>query len=205
MESASSLVFLLNRARAGDHDARDRLFERCRKYVGVVARAELETWLQTKVDASDLVQQTLLDAHRGFAEFRGTTDAEWLAWLRRILSHNATDIVRHYHGTQKRQLGRERPLQTEAADALSRRVGNDPVDPGETPSQVLMRHEQEVLMAEAIAELTHDYQEVIMLRNLQRLPFEEVASRMGRSRPAVQMLWLRAIRALQDRMKTQES
>ena len=48
-----------------------------------------------------------------------------------------------------------------------------------------------------------DYQEVIMLRNLQRLPFNEVAQRMERSRPAVQMLWMRAIRRLQEALEEQ--
>jgi RNA polymerase sigma-70 factor (ECF subfamily) len=62
---------------------------------------------------------------------------------------------------------------------------------------VLVRHEIELQLADAIAALSDDYQEVIVLRNLERLPFDEVARRMGRSRPAVQMLWMRAIRALQ--------
>ncbi len=74
--------------------------------------------------------------------------------------------------------------------------GFEPAAPGETPSEVLVRHEVELQLADAIAGLSDDYQEVIVLRNLERLPFDEVARRMGRSRPAVQMLWMRAIRAL---------
>ena len=75
-------------------------------------------------------------------------------------------------------------------------VGFEPVAPGESPSEVLVRHEIELQLADAIAALSDDYQEVIVLRNLERLPFDEVARRMGRSRPAVQMLWMRAIRSL---------
>src|SRR5690606_38447974 len=88
-ESRSSTADLLARARSGDGPAREALFEKCRAYVNVVARAQVESWMRTKVDASDLVQQTLLDAHRGLADFQGTTEAAWLAWLKRILAHNA--------------------------------------------------------------------------------------------------------------------
>src|SRR5438105_15833790 len=101
---------LLAQARAGDAAARDRLFAQCRDYLGLAARARVETWLRAKVDASDLVQQTLLEAHRGFGQFHGGTEAEWLAWLRRILDHNAADFVRRYRGTGKRQVGREVPF-----------------------------------------------------------------------------------------------
>src|SRR6476660_9202364 len=90
----SPLTSLVARARGGDDEARNALFEKCRAYVNVVARAQVGSWLQAKVDHSDLVQQTLLDAHQGLTEFRGTTDGEWLAWLRRIVNHNAADFVR---------------------------------------------------------------------------------------------------------------
>ena len=187
---------LLERARRGDADAREVLFQRCRNYVGVVARAQVESWLQAKVDASDLVQQTLLDAHRGLGEFRGETEGEWLAWLRQILTHNAADFVRRYGTAEKRRAGREIPIHAGATDdsipgtlQLS--------DPGESPSAAVMRHERELMVAEALSRLSADHQEVIRLRNLQRLPFEEIAQQMGRSGPATQMLWMRAMKCLQ--------
>jgi len=198
-EEPSSLVQLLDRARDGDDSARDELFEKCRAYVNVVARAQVESWLQAKVDASDLVQQTLMEAHRGLADFRGQTEAEWLAWLRRILQHNAADFVRHYRGTEKRQVRREVSLHAQGA-GHSEQFFRDLSDPGETPSQLVMRKEREIEVADAIGRLSEDHQEVIMLRNLQRLPFDEVALRMGRSRPATQMLWMRALQKLKEQM-----
>ena len=194
------LVDLLNRARGGDESAREQLFEKCRAYIGFVARAQVESWLQAKVDASDLVQQTMLEAHRGFAQFRGTTEGEWLAWLRQILTHNTADYVRRYRGTAKRQTRREVPLHRPIGDG-SRYYSRDPSDPGESPSQLIIRREDEIQLADAVSHLAEDYQEVIMLRNLQRLPFDEVARRMGRTRPAVQMLWLRALRKLEETLK----
>jgi RNA polymerase sigma-70 factor (ECF subfamily) len=188
---------LLARARGGDEQALSRLFELCRHYVALLARTQVEGRLRAKIDSSDLVQDTLLEAYRGFGHFQGTTEAEWLAWLRRILAHNAADFVRRYRQTDKRQVGREVHL-GRPPDASSGAPALDPSDDGESPSQQLLRKERELLLADAIARLAPDHQEVILLRNLQRLPFEEVARRMGRSRPAVQMLWMRAIRKLQD-------
>jgi len=193
---------LLEKARSGDDAARDRLFVVCRNYVSVAARVEMASWLKAKVDASDLVQQTLLEAHRGLENFRGTTEAEWLGWLRRILVHNAADFVRRFHGVEKRCAGREVPL---ASPDDSQYGAPQPSSGGETPSQLLMRKELQLQVADAVARLPDDYQEVVILRNLQQLPFDEVAQRMGRSRPAVQMLWMRAIRNLQELLGTGES
>jgi RNA polymerase sigma-70 factor (ECF subfamily) len=202
-DESSALAKLLSRARDGEESARDELFQKCRTYVEVVARAQMESWMRAKVDASALVQQTMLEAHRGLHQFRGHTEAEWLAWLRRILAHNATDFIRQYRGTQKRQARREVPLNRPAADR-SQDWLHDPSDPGESPSGMVIRRERELEVAEAISRLPDDYQEVVMLRNLQRLPFEEVAERMGRSRPATQMLWMRALRKLQDLLESND-
>jgi RNA polymerase sigma-70 factor (ECF subfamily) len=188
--------------RARDNDAREleRLFQTCRNYLTILARAQVESWLRAKVDASDLVQQTLLEAYRDFGQFRGSTEAEWLAWLRRILAHNAANFVRHYQGTDKRQARREVAL-APGGDSTTHGVP-EPADNGETPSQQLLRKERELQLADALAELSPDYREVILLRNLQRLPFDDVARRMDRSRQAAQMLWMRAIQKLQQILPT---
>jgi RNA polymerase sigma-70 factor (ECF subfamily) len=192
-----TIADLLARARGNDPRAVDRLFATCRNYLALLARAQVESWLQAKVDASDLVQQTLLEAYRDFDRFRGNTEAEWVAWLRRILAHNAANFVRQYRGTAKRQARREvglgRPGDSGPAPGFV-----DPADNGETASQCVLRKERELQVADALAQLTPDHREIIVLRNLQRLSFEEVAQRMGRSRPAVQMLWMRAIHKLQE-------
>jgi RNA polymerase sigma-70 factor, ECF subfamily len=188
---------LLARARGSDPRHRDMLFAQCRNFLGIVARAQVESWLRAKVDASDLVQQTLLEAYRDFHKFRGTTEAEWLAWLRQILAHNAANFVRSYRGTAKRQAQREVALAVPGVDANGRGAP-ELADHCESPSQQLLRKERELQVAEALAHLTPDHREVILLRNLERLSFDEVAVRMGRSRPAVQMLWMRAIQKLHD-------
>src|SRR5436309_13304089 len=145
-----SVADLLAQARAGDGPARERLFARCREYLGFAARARVEGWLQAKVDTSDLIQQTLLEAHRGFGRFQGGTEAEWLAWLRRILDHNAADFVRRYRGTGKRQVGREVPL---AGPGDSSAAGcPEPAADGESPSAAAVRREGELEPAAALGQ-----------------------------------------------------
>lgn len=195
----SVVLTLLARARAGDDAARDELFSKCRNYVGLIARTQVESWMQTKVDASDLVQQTLLEAHRAFDDFRGNSEGEWLAWLRKILHHNTHDFIRRYKGTDKRRIQKEIRLQSIAND-LSGSFFHDPPGHEQTPSQVISEYEQQIEVADAIARLSDDHREVIILRNLQRLPFDEIAERMERTRPAVQMLWMRAIQKLQQKL-----
>lgn len=189
------VVGLLTQARAGDGDARNDLFEHCRAYVGFLARSHVESWLQAKVDASDLIQQTMMDAHRGLNEFEGQSEGEWLAWLKQILRHNATDFIRRF-GAAKRNAGLEREFSL-GHSSMFRNVP-EPEGFEETPSAIVTQKEEELLVANALAKLTEDHQEVIVLRNLQRLPFDQIAERMGRTRPAVQMLWARAMKRLQE-------
>ncbi len=203
--SASVLFTLLHRARGGDEAARELLFEKCRNYIALLARSQMETWMQSKVDASDLVQQTLLEAHRGFDQFRGTSEGEWLAWLRQILSHNAQDFIRRFKKTDKRRVQREISLDA-PVPGFSGSFRQDVTDEDQqTPSQLLAQQEQEIELANAIAQLSEDYQYVILLRNLQRLPFDEVAKRMGRTRPATQMLWMRAVKRLEQILRENSS
>jgi RNA polymerase sigma-70 factor (ECF subfamily) len=194
---------LIASARQGDVAARDRLFARCRAYLGFVARAQVESWLRAKVDASDLVQQTLLEACRDFARFEGATEKEWLVWLRRILDHNAADFVRRYGKAAKRQVGREVPFR-DLGDSGAASGALEPPAPGASPSQEFLRADIELRVAAALTELPPDYQEVIVLRNFERLPFDEVGRRMNRSRPAAQMLWMRAIKRLRAVLEGRE-
>ena len=87
-----------------------RTIDQFRSYLYLLARSHLGTRLQPRIDASDLVQQTLLDACAKSKQFRGTTDAERAAWLRQILTHNLQDALRH-NDRGKRDLSRQQPLE----------------------------------------------------------------------------------------------
>ncbi|MEN6407094.1 MAG: sigma-70 family RNA polymerase sigma factor [Thermoguttaceae bacterium] len=200
MNDGTSIGFsdLVAGARRGDAPCRDRLFSLCRSYLAVAARSQVETWLRRKVDASDLVQETLLEAVRDFEHFQGRTEQEWIAWLKRILAHNAADFVRHYRAA-KHAARREVPFR-DPADSQSPGAP-EPAADQPTPSQEFLQLDTELRVTESLGRLPPDYQEVILLRNLQRLSFNEVAQRMERTRPAVQMLWMRAIKKLQETLE----
>src|SRR5262249_21185208 len=106
MATDEGVTQLLQRCRAGDDAARERLFHRYRHYLRALAQAQLGRHLRAKCDASDLVQQTLLEAHRDFGEFQGGHEAELLGWLRRILAHNLYNEARRF-AAQQRDAARE--------------------------------------------------------------------------------------------------
>jgi RNA polymerase sigma-70 factor (ECF subfamily) len=186
----------LERARQGDAAARDQLFAATRSFVATAARFHLQRRLQAKVDASDIVQQSLLEAHRGFDGFSGESPGEWLAWLKRIVVHNALDAAKAYRGTAKRDAGREVALA--AHDDASGGWHASAIDPADSPSVQAALGERELIVAAALDALPEDHREVLLLRNMVRLPFEEVGQRMGRSAGACRMLWMRAIANLRD-------
>jgi RNA polymerase sigma-70 factor (ECF subfamily) len=186
---------LLQRARAGDGPALGQLLERHRNYLKLLARLHGDKRLQGKCDASDLVQETSLEAHRDFGQFRGRTERELAAWLRQILVSNLANLVRHYRGTQRRDVGLERQLAVEM-DQSSRLLDRGLVAEHSSPSQQAVRQEQAVILADALGELPADYREAIILRHLEGLSFPEVAERMGRTVESVKKLWARALARL---------
>ena len=163
-------------------------------YLALLARLQIEQKLQGKVDPSDLVQETFLQAQRKFAQFRGTTEGQIVAWLREILASRIAMLVRHYH-TQKGDVRLERQL-GEELDRSSEVLGHALVATGSSPSQHAVRREQAVLLADALAKLTGEYREVIIRRHLQGKSFPQVAREMGRSVDSVKNMWARAIARL---------
>ncbi|HEY7312776.1 MAG TPA: sigma-70 family RNA polymerase sigma factor [Gemmataceae bacterium] len=192
---------LIRRCRAGEVGARDQLFARYQHYLYVLAQAQLGRRLRTKCAPSDLVQQTLLEAHRDFGGFQGRHEGELLAWLRRILAHNLFNEARRY-GAQQRDAEREISIDRVQAgiDRSSVALERCLASGGPTPSQLALEHESAVRLADALARLPEDYQNVLLLRVFEELPAEEVAQRMGRSAGAVRMLQMRALTALRQEM-----
>jgi RNA polymerase sigma-70 factor, ECF subfamily len=186
---------LLQRARKGDVPALGPLLERYRAYLVVLARVQIGRRLQGKVDADDVVQEAFLGAYRDFPQFRGATEKEFLAWLRQILASLLANLVRHYHGTQRRDVRLERQLALEleqSSQALDRGL----VAAQSSPSEQAVRREQSVLLAEALARLPDDLRDLLILRHLEGLTFPEVARRLGRTVDSVKKQWPRALATL---------
>jgi RNA polymerase sigma-70 factor (ECF subfamily) len=198
-QSSASLTHLLQALRAGDAAAPGAILQRYQSWLRILARLQLDRRFQRKLDASDVVQLTMLEACRAFPQFRGSTGAELTAWLRQVLARVLAHETRRYQGTQQRDLGREVSLEQALAES-SQRLGEMLAAPGSSPSQQAARHEQEVLLAEVLGRLPDDYREVILLRNLEGLSHDETARRMQRSPGAVRMLWVRALARLRQEL-----
>jgi RNA polymerase sigma-70 factor (ECF subfamily) len=186
---------LLAGARRGEATALGRLLERHRRYLAVLARLQVDRRLRGKLDPSDLVQEAFLEAHRDFAQFRGATEAELLAWLRQVLVRNLANQVRRYLGTRGRDVRLERELSREVEES-SAALGLALAAPGSSPSDRAARREQSVWLADALEQLPEDYRAVIVLRHLEGLAFPEVAARLGRTADSVKKVWARALARL---------
>ena len=191
---------LLALARSGDRTCLGRLLELYRGYLSLLARLQIGNRLQGKADAADLVQETFLQAHQNWERFRGTTEGELLAWLRRILAARTADLMRHYLGSQRRDVRLERELAAEL-DRSSQDLDGGLLAKQDSPSAQVARREQGVLLADALALLPEDYREVLILRHMEGLSFPEVAQRLGRTLDAVKKVWTRALARLRQSLK----
>jgi RNA polymerase sigma-70 factor (ECF subfamily) len=186
---------LLRQAREHGAEAVGELLETYRSYLSLLARLHVDRRLECKVDADDLVQETFLQAHQALGQFRGTSEAEFVEWLRKILATRLANQVRRFYGARRRDVRLERQLDAELRKS-SRSIAGALVKTHSTPSEKAARREQAVLLAEALQQLPPDHREVIVLHHLQGLTLPEVAQRMGRSAGSVEKLWMRALAQL---------
>lgn len=152
------------------------------------------TRLQGKFDPSDLVQDTMLQAHAHLHQFRGTEESEFKAWLRRILANNLANAVKAFH-TAKRDLALERSLEAELDDTSSR-LERCLVAVQPTPSSEFMHGEQVLKLARALDQLSTDQRRALELRHIQDCSLEEICRQMERSEAAVAGLLRRGLKAL---------
>jgi RNA polymerase sigma-70 factor (ECF subfamily) len=176
--------------------------ERCRDYLRLLARLQLDPRLQGKLDPSDVVQQTLLKAHEKMDQFRGQTDAELAGWLRTILANNMAEAARRF-GADARDVARERSLEAKLNESSARLEACLQADQS-SPSQRAMRHEQLIDLAQALAELPEDQRIAVELHHLKGFTVAEVAEEMGRSRAAVVGLLFRGLKALRFQLNAND-
>ena len=193
---------LIEAARAGSSEALGRLFEAWRDYLLLMANRELESGLLPKAGASDLVQDAFLEAQQRFAGFRGHTQAEFVAWLKRILHNHLANFTRAYSQTDKRRVALEIPLELSDSHGSAVRI---PVQADtESPSAQLMAEEEWQRLRAAMERLPDDYRQVIVLRHQEGRSYAEIGQAMGRSEEAARKLWVRAVERLSEDMGLQQ-
>jgi RNA polymerase sigma-70 factor (ECF subfamily) len=194
-ESAKEVGQWLPAARAGSQEALGQALDAFRGYLLLIAEQELDSRLQAKGGASDLVQETLLDALRDFGHFQGNSEPELKAWLRQLLVYNVVDFTRHYRAVAKRQVAREVMLETGPSSAER---GGDLAASIPTPSRQAIDREQTQAIQQALERLPEDYRRVILMRYQDERSFEEIGQLLGLTPNAARKLWVRAVKRLQE-------
>jgi RNA polymerase sigma-70 factor (ECF subfamily) len=188
---------LLGRARQGAEDALSLLFERYRRRLAVLVRYKLGAEWRGKLDADDLVQETLLRAYRDLPRFTYRSPGSFMHWLSAIADHTIADAVR-YAGRARRQ-GNEVPFRSESNPG-----GPEPAH-SLTPSRVLAQEERLRALVGKLDALPEQYREVLLLAKMEGLTTEEISSRLGKPRPAVSLLLFRALRRLRELLEQDSS
>ncbi len=192
---ADDVAERLSAARAGSADAFGQALQSCRRYLLLVAREEFGEDLKAKGGASDMVQETFLKAHRHFGRFRGETEEELLAWLRRLLLNNLASFRRLFVA-EKRRAGREEALEGGDSAWPARELSADTP----SPSEQAMGHERDEALQRALGQLPEDYRHVLTLRHVEGHTFEEIGRATGRSANAARKLWARAVERLKHEL-----
>lgn len=194
--TSRSFAPLLARARNGEPEALGQLLAQCHGYLYACAMGELRPQLRAKVSASDLVQETLLDAQRDFVRFAGESPQDLQRWLLRILQNNLVDAARWFESA-KRDTDRELPNELSALDL---NLATDSVGPGTRAEHA----ERDLALDAALARLPENLQQVIGWRHRENLRFSEIADRLSITEGAAQRLWARAIERLREELSSHQ-
>jgi RNA polymerase sigma-70 factor (ECF subfamily) len=189
---------LLQQALQGDAEALGRLLEAQRAGLHRLAERQLEGRIAVRVDASDILQQTFLEAYRGFPQFAGRDMRELLAWLHSILDHKIAGAIRDHTLLQKRDMSRERSM--DDTHGGGKPLKQDLDANFSTPSQRAMRGEDANRLEQALAGLPDDQREAVRLRHLEGWALSDIAVRIGRSTAATAGLIKRGMKALRRRL-----
>ncbi|MCO8121147.1 sigma-70 family RNA polymerase sigma factor [Stieleria sp. TO1_6] len=195
---------LLQLARAGNAGAIGDLFACYQHYLRLLAHNGLSLQIQTRVTVSDVIQETFLHAIEAFEQFRGASTSEFVAWIRAIMVSRIADAHERHLGAARRDVRREVSIET-INDGLSRSsacletMARDHLQ--RSPGTIVSDQERAVLVADAIAKLSDDYQRVIVMRHFDGLSFDQIGKQMQRSSGAVRMMWLRAIQRLKTLLR----
>ena len=189
---------LLGLASSGDDSARQVLLDRHRARLRRMVVVRLDRRLASRVDPSDVVQETLVEAHRQFSEFLRQRPLPFAAWLRQLAWERILKLHRHHIGAQKRSVGREQQwtagLDDESAQFLAGRLPAS----GTSPSRGVIREELRDRVREALGRLAPNDREILVMRVLEHLSAREIAGILGITERAAKARQTRALKRLRD-------
>jgi RNA polymerase sigma-70 factor (ECF subfamily) len=174
----------------------------CRQYLLMIANEVIGPQLQAKLGASDLVQETFLEAQRHLSIFRGKSAGEMRAWLRKILECRLANIRRSYLATEMRAANREVTLDPSPAEpgaligSLKSRAPS--------PSNHAVRNEWSTALEQALTRLPERYRQAVAWQHIEQLSWDEIGRRMGCTGDAARKIWSRAIQQLRRELAKHE-
>ncbi len=200
--SSQETLDLIAQARDGDRVALGELIARYRGYLCSQAHKQLDSEVRPRVDPSDVVQQSCLEFHRDFHTFRGTEEAELVAWLKQILRNNVANTIRKHVHAKKRSVDKERSLADSAGSdcSLGQRLEADQ----SSPSTRARRGEAWEQLERVLRDLPDDQAEAVHLRHIRGYSLEQLADHFGRSEMAVAGLLKRGLQTLRSRLAVEQ-
>lgn len=187
---------LIQQAQRGDAGAVDELLARHREPVRRMIGLRLDRAIAPRVDASDVVQDVLLEASKRLAEYLRDPSMPFHLWLRCLAQDRVIDAHRRHRKAQRRTVDKEKRLHKEWADRSSMELAAQLIDHELTPATAALRHELEGRFREVLEELGDDDREIILMRHFEQLSNQEVAQTLGLTEAAAGMRHLRALRRL---------
>jgi RNA polymerase sigma-70 factor (ECF subfamily) len=193
---------LLDNARGGDPKAIEQLLAQQREPVRRMIGLRLDPAIAARVDASDVVQEVLLEASRRLNDYLREPAMPFHLWLRHIARDHIIDAHRRHRQAKRRGVDREQPMiPAGLAGHSSIELAAQLCDQELTPASAAMQRELERRLHAAIAELNEDDREIILMRHFESLSNQEVAMELGLSEAAASMRYLRALRRLRTALQ----
>lgn len=189
---------LLEQVRQGKPQAVDQLLAHHRAPVRRLIDLRLDRAIARRVDASDIVQDVLLEASRRLGEYLHDPAMPFHLWLRHIAQDHVIDAHRRHRQAQRRTVDREQPMRSVLADGSSVELIGALIDRELTPATQAIRHEMEKRFAEVLATLGEEDREIILMRHFEQLSNQEAAAALGLTEAAASMRYLRAVRRLRE-------
>lgn len=188
---------LLDDARSGEPSAVDRLLGEFREPLRQVINLRLDPVLARRVDASDIVQDVLIEANQRLTEYLKNPAMPFHLWLRHLAQDRIIDTHRRHRQAQRRSIDKEQPIQRPAwADQSSVQLVAQLVDAEQTPASAAIHQELQRRLNDALAQLDEGDREVILMRHHEQLSNQDVAAALGLTEAAASMRYLRALRKL---------
>ncbi len=191
---------LLDRAAAGDRDARNELFRLARAPLLDQVAPRLRGALATRVDRSDIVQETMAVADARLGDYLRAREVPFFIWLRELAMERVVDAYRFHLGAAKRSVTREQPQRPLFDDASMTALAGQLADRGSSPSRQLQRRELRQKVRDALASLAEIDRDVLSLRHLEHLSMREIAAVLQSTENAVKVRHLRALQRLRERL-----